>query len=284
MPLPIYSFPLTILLNKSNLRYQSSLKFIASPTTGLNHIDVNFCTKNSINLLSLKKETNFLKTITSTAEHAWMLMLMCGRSSKKMLQRTSNYKWEREGLDIMQFRNKVVGIIGLGRLGKMLEEYSNAFGMRVLYNDINKKIIPKYKSSERNSLNELLNKSDIIFLCASYEENIGKFILGKEQINKIKKGSIFINISRGELVDNGALLISLKNGALKAIGLDVLPKDSEWDNSINHELKDNIFYRNLLKEPNVYLTPHVGGYAKEAIYLTREFILEKAMKFVGIDS
>ena len=102
---------LGLLLNKSNLGYQSSLKFIASPTTGLNHIDVNFCTKNSINLLSLKKETKFLKTITSTAEHAWMLMLMCGRSSKKMLQRTSNYKWEREGLDMMQFRNKVVGII-----------------------------------------------------------------------------------------------------------------------------------------------------------------------------
>ena len=102
---------LGLLLNKTNLINQSSLKFIASPTTGLNHIDENFCSKSSIEIISLKKETDFLKSITSTAEHAWMLMLMCGRSSNQMFHNTSNYKWNRNGIDIMQFKNKVVGLL-----------------------------------------------------------------------------------------------------------------------------------------------------------------------------
>ena len=273
---------LGLVLNKYNLIYQKSLKFIASPTTGLNHIDKNFCVGNSIELISLKNETEFLKSITSTAEHAWMLMLMCGRSSRQMLENTSTYKWDRNGLDIIQFRKKIVGIIGMGRLGKILEQYSNAFGMKVIYSEINSNQLPKYSSSKNSSLDDLLCKSDVIFLSASYEENKGKFILGNEQIKKIKKGCIFINISRGELVDNQSLFISLKKGILKAIGLDVLPKDSEWHSNINNSLKNDIFYKSLIKEPNVYLTPHVGGYAKEAIYSTREFILEKALRFIGI--
>ena len=273
---------LGLVLNKSNLFSQSSLKFIASPTTGLNHIDDDFCLKNSIGILSLRNEIDFLKSITSTAEHAWMLMLMCGRSSNQMFQKTSNYKWDRNGLDIMQFKDKVVGIIGIGRLGKILEKYSNSFGMHVIFNDINKNQLPEYTSSKSHSLIELLKKSDIIFLSASYAENKGKYILGSDQIKQIKKGSIFINISRGELVDNKALQISLKNGLLKAIGLDVLPQDSEWSSNSSEYLKDNELYKSLINTPNVYLTPHVGGYAKEAIYSTRDFILEKAMKFMGI--
>ena len=74
----------------------------------------------------------------------------------------------------------------------------------------------------------------------------------------------------------------MKKGLLRAIGLDVLPKDSEWQGNSQELLKNNKLYKSLVNEPNVYLTPHVGGYAKEAIYSTRDFILEKAMKFVGI--
>ena len=91
-------------LNKLNLNFQKSLNFVASPTTGLNHIDENYCLEKSIEILSLKDELNFLRTITTTAEHAWMLMLMCGRSPRKMLDNTSNFNWDRKGLEIIQFR------------------------------------------------------------------------------------------------------------------------------------------------------------------------------------
>ena len=274
---------LGLVLKKSNLKSQSYLKFIASPTTGINHIDENYCKQKSIKILSLRNESNFLKSITTTAEHAWMLMLMCGRSSKQMLENTANYNWDRNGLDIMQFKNKVVGIIGIGRLGKILEEYSYSFGMKVIYNDINEKKSSKYITSKRTSLEDLLKKSDVIFLSASYAKNKQKLIIGSEQIKIIKKGSIFINISRGELIDNKSLLNSLKKGLLRAIGLDVLPRDSEWNGESQYLLKNNLLYKYLIKEPNVYLTPHVGGYATEAIYSTRNFILEKAMKFAGIN-
>ena len=75
----------------------------------------------------------------------------------------------------------------------------------------------------------------------------------------------------------------LKKGFLKSIGLDVLPNDSGWNFNSYDSLKENKLYKSLIKEPNVYLTPHVGGYAKEAIYSTREFILEKVMRFIGIN-
>ena len=110
-------------LTSSNLVTQKSLDFIASPTTGLNHIDTNYCLEKSIKIISLKDEIDFLESITTTAEHAWMLMLMCGRSSRKMLENTSKYNWERTGLGIEQFSKKTAGIIGFGRLGKILEQY-----------------------------------------------------------------------------------------------------------------------------------------------------------------
>ena len=125
---------------------------------------------------------------------------------------------------------------------------------------------------------ELLPKSDVVFLSASFAENQNRFILGKKEIRLMKKGSILINISRGELIDNEALLLSLKSGHIKAIGLDVLPKDYEWSGTQDN-LKMNNLYSSIIKESNAYLTPHVGGYAIEAIKATREFILDKAMRF-----
>ena len=62
----------------------------------------------------------------------------------------------------------------------------------------------------------------------------------------------------------------------------MLPKDSDWEENSQESLKNNELYKSLIKEPNVYLTPHVGGYAQEAIYSTRDFILKKAMKFAGV--
>ena len=120
-------------------------------------------------------------------------MLMCGRSSKQMLENTQNYKWKRNGLDIMQFKDKVVGIIGIGRLGKMIEEYCYSLGMQVIYNDVNNQKSSKYITSKRSSLEDLLKKSDVIFISASYAENRAKLIIGSEEIgDKIKKQSQYL--------------------------------------------------------------------------------------------
>ena len=266
-------------LNKLNLNFQKSLNFVASPTTGLNHIDENYCLEKSIEILSLKDELNFLRTITTTAEHAWMLMLMCGRSPRKMLDNTSNFNWDRKGLEIIQFRKKTAGIIGLGRLGKILEEYCHAFKMNILFTDLDKDIKPTYKSTIRKNLSDLLVESDVIFLSASFDENKKRYILGKKEIGLMKKESILVNISRGELIDNEELLLSLQSGNIKAAGLDVLPKDYEWIGTEEDNLKMNNLYSSLVKQQNVYLTPHAGGYAFEAIKSTRQFILDKAMKY-----
>ena len=249
----------------------SNLKILATPTTGLSHIDLRAAEKYGVRVISLKGEKEFLENITSTAEHAWALLLACSRSLLDAQKTISRGHWIRDNLELNQISGFTLGVIGYGRLGRLVANYGNAFGMHVCAYDpyVSPGDFPHNILS--TPLEELLNSSNYVVLTATY--NAGDpFILGRKELLSMGPGATLINVSRGELVDEEGIIEALASGALKSVGLDVLNGDASWDSK--KEVSSPIIDM-ALKSNRIIITPHIGGYAFEAILNTRKFILNR---------
>ena len=249
----------------------SNLKILATPTTGLSHIDLSAAEKYGVKVISLKGEREFLENITSTAEHAWALLLACSRSLLDAQKSISSGRWIRDNLELNQISGCTLGVIGYGRLGRLVANYGHAFGMHVCAHDpyVSPGDFPHNIPSI--PLEELLHSSNYVVLTATY--NAGDpFILGRRELLSMGPGATLINVSRGELVDEDGLIEALVSGALKSVALDVLKGDASWDSK--KEISSPIIDM-ALKSNRVILTPHIGGYAFEAIINTRKFILNR---------
>lgn len=259
------------LFDKNRLNNQTQLKYIISPTTGLNHIDLKFCEEAGIKIISLKGEDKFLSTITSTAEHTWSLLLALTRNVISANQHVINGGWNRTLFLGSELYGKTIGIIGYGRLGKIVSKYATAFGMKRVAYDISRDKVPTglYKDFET-----LLSVSDVIILLASYS-NENADLIGMDEIKKLKQGCFFINTSRGEMVDENALIFGLRKGIIKAAALDVLKEDSNWK---TESPQNNLLIDYSLKSNNLLITPHIGGYGESSICRTRSFIIKKFIK------
>lgn len=263
-------------LDRINLNKQKNLKFIVSPTTGLNHIETEYVQEKNIEVISLKGESNFLSSVQSTAEHTWMLILSLVRNFKQSQQSISKGIWSRNNLLCDELNTKTIGIIGYGRLGKIVARYAQAFSMRVLVceTDINNQNIAKDNGLKICNKEELFSEADVIVLLANYTKE-NENMIGEKEFLKIQKQAVFINTSRGELVDEEALLNALQSKRLKAAALDVLKGDSDWKTElpVNNEL-----FKYFQLNTNLIITPHIGGYGRVSIQKTRDFITEKFLK------
>jgi len=146
-------------------------------------------------------------------------------------------------------RGKMVGIIGLGRIGKRVAEMLLALGAKVAGTDIQ----PDYEWLQKNqvplvSLEELLKQSDILCLHVSYTLS-NEYFVGRKELETMPKGAYLINTSRGEVIDHDALYSMLTNGHLSGAALDVFDQEP--------------YTGPLTRLDNVILTPHIGSYTKE---------------------
>ena len=249
----------------------NKLRYLLSPTTGLNHINVSELTKNKIKIIYLKNK-KFLSSISSTAEHAWSLILSITRNLKFYDKSIFiKKKWDRGKLINTEVQGKTIGIVGYGRLGKILAKYAKAFNMKIIIYEKKKINLPKYIL--KNSLDEIFRKSDIITINLNYEEN-NKNIINSKILKKSKKNLILINTSRGELIDQEYLFKMLKKNKIKFAGLDVLHGDSTWNKVIPKKTLKNL---NILKS-KLIVTPHVGGYSEQAVTKTREHLINNFIK------
>jgi D-3-phosphoglycerate dehydrogenase len=268
---------LGLTFGSSFFRASSPTKIVATPTTGLDHIDLEAAQKACVRVLSLRGELELLRQITSTAEHAWALLLACSRKVPSLVDRTRAGSWARGDLDLHQLSGHIIGIIGFGRLGRMVADYASAFCMHVITYDpyVNKDKIPHEIKSV--SLEELLSMSDYVVLTATYSVGDPE-ILDREKVLSMKFGSSFINVSRGELVNELALVEALDIGILRAVGVDVLPSDSCWtfDDQV-----DSPLIKKSRQTDRVLVTPHVGGYAREAVKKTRLFMVQRVNQVIN---
>lgn len=267
---------LGLYLGEQELRKQPNLKYIVTPTTGLNHLDMAYLDQRGINVISLKGEAAFLSSIQSTAEHTWMLLLSLIRNLQPALAAVRQNIWDRVPFLAEELNTRTLGIVGFGRLGKILLRYARAFEMEVLLHDIDEAALTKESLPFQTDLDSLLAQSDYVLLQADYRES-NRHFFGKSHFQKMKKGAYFINTARGELVNETALLEALRSGQLRGAALDVLDGDSAWKTApAGHPL---IAYAR--QNDNLLITPHMGGYGRISIKKTRDFITDKWINTPG---
>ena len=243
---------------------------IISQSTGLNHINYNKKKYRYVKILSLKDDNNFLKSIPSTAEHTFALFLVLSKNILRSFQDVKEMYWRRNLFLGFEAKGLHFGIIGYGRIGKILGKIAKSFGMKILFYD-------KKKNKNQTSLDKLLRKSDVISLNINYTPKNKNFI-NKTHFRKMKKTSFFINSSRGENVNQKDLLSALKSKSIAGAALDVLQEDSLWFNKIPKNHKDIIHYSK--RNSNLIITPHIGGYTRQALVSTFERIIIKMIKFI----
>ena len=252
-------------INKDILKDAKKLKIICSPTTGLNHLDLNYITTKKIKLISLKGKAKFLNQIRATPENTIGLSLALLRKYKLFFCNnvSKNKRYQHLGDELFGMK---VGIIGYGRVGKLVSKYLKAFGSIINIYDI-KKVNPLRGIIIKESLKELINCSDLIFLTASFN---GKKILEKEHLD-LMKNKYLINTSRGELIDEAYLLKKVSGNHFKGVAIDVI---SNENNLSNNNLK---VIEKLITKSNFIYTPHISGatlnsLSKVETYITKELI------------
>lgn len=262
-------------IDKNILKHATNLKYIVTPTTGLNHVDLAFCDEVGIQVISLKGEVEFLNSITPTAELAWGLLLSLIRTIPSACKDVCDGNWERESFFGMELYGKTLGIIGYGRLGRMVGAYGNAFGMNVIYYDVVNVKSECYSKYEE--IDNLLAISDVITVHIPLDASTTNF-LNEDKIQKIKKGAVFINTSRGEVLCEEALLESLETKMIAGAALDVLrnevSNDSNW-------IRFNQLWQYAKGNDNLLITPHIGGACPESMKRTELFCVRKLISILA---
>lgn len=162
--------------------------------------------------------------------------------------------WDKSTTGACEVRAKTLGIVGYGNIGSQLSILAENMGMHVLYYDLVEKV-SLGNSQKTKDLKTLLNNSDIVTLHVDGRaENAGLFT--EKEFQQMKEGSIFLNLSRGHIVDLEALSKYLKLGKIKGAALDVYPQEPRSN--------EERFALSLQNMPNVILTPHIGGSTLEA--------------------
>lgn len=259
-------------LNSDILSKAKHLKVICSPTTGLNHIDVEYCKNHSIKIISLKGETRFLKTIRATPEHTLGLVIALKRNYSSAFLSSENAVWDREPHKGFEIFNSKIGIIGLGRVGTIVSDYLIQMGAEVSFFDVDLNI--KHRKAKRSeSIRQLIRWADTIILSASFDPSQG-VILNKTLID-LMEGKYFINTARAELTDENYLSLKAGQGFFKGLAIDVITEEQSSRTNLDKLIKAS-------RKHNVIITPHIGGATFSSMARTEEFIVNKWIKSLEI--
>ena len=235
------------ILDEEVLKY-TNVKVINTCSTGLNHIDMDYCKSNNIKVWSLKEDYELINDLPSTSELAFGLMMSLLRNIPKSYHSVKDGNWDYEPYVGHQIKGKTIGVIGYGRLGKIMCDLFYGWGVKLLATDPYERIT----TARGVPLSELLDKSDVVFLHTHVTEET-RCMVDEEFLSYMKEGSYLINTARGELVDEEAIIESIKVGHLKGYGTDVI-KDEFGDIENSKLVEFSINPNN-----NVIITPHIGG-------------------------
>jgi len=246
------------------------LKVVATPSTGTDHIDKKALHARGIPLLALTTEYELLDNFTATAEGGWGLLLACLRRIPAAFEAAKEGDWARSRFTSWQLSRKTLGVLGVGRLGKMVVEYGKAFRMRVLGCDPKDFTIP---GVERVDFDTLLSESDVISINVHLNDET-RGMLSTDAFARMKDGVVIVNTARGAIIDEAAFLAALESGKVGAAGLDVI--DGEWmENLTRHPL---IQYAR--QHDNLVITPHTASATVESITGGRVFMIDKLAEYL----
>ncbi|MCK4307606.1 D-glycerate dehydrogenase [candidate division WOR-3 bacterium] len=221
----------------------SSLKIIANYAVGYDNIDVDYATRKGIMV------TNTPDVLTNaTTEITWALILGVARKIVEADKYTRDGKfkiWSPKLFVGKELHGSTLGIVGTGKIGTEVGKRGIGFGMHILYTDLKENIVLEQLGAEKVSLKELLKRADFVSIHTPLTDKTYKLI-GKEELRLMKKDAILVNTSRGKVIDELALIETLKKGDLAGAGFDVYENEPE----VPDKLKEL---------PNVILLPHIGS-------------------------
>lgn len=252
----------------------NGVKLIALRCAGYNNVDLK-AAKNRIKIVRVPAYSPY-----AVAEHTLALMLTLNRKIHKAYNRTRESNFALDGLMGFDMYGKTAGIIGTGKIAKILIKILRSMGMTVLAYDI----FPDYEFAKQNeieysTLDNLYKHSDIISLhCPLTKET--EYIINESAIGKMKDGVMIINTGRGKLIKTHALIQGLKSKKIGAAGLDVYEEESNYffEDRSNIVMDDDILAR-LLSFNNVIVTSHQAFFTQEALENIAETTLQNIQDF-----
>lgn len=251
----------------------SRLKAIVTAATGVDHIDVEYARSKGIAVLSLRGEYEFLESVSASAEHSWALLLALLRRIPQAFASVRRGDWNRDLFRGHDLCDKRLGIVGLGRVGRKVASYGQAFAMRVAAYDPEPLRWPE--GVERcDSLAKLCQGRDVLSVHVPLTDETTRLV-GRESLQRLAPGAVLINTSRGEVLDEEALLESLVSGQLAGAAVDVVC--GEGDSKL---LSESALLAYARSHENLLVTPHIGGATFESMAKTEIFMAEKVARFL----
>ncbi|MDQ3293439.1 MAG: phosphoglycerate dehydrogenase, partial [Actinomycetota bacterium] len=213
---------------------------------GLDNVDVDVATERGVMVVNAPQSN-----ILSAAEHTMALLLAQARNVPQAHAALKAGRWERSRWEGVELADKVLGIVGLGRIGKLVAQRAHSFGMRLVAHD-------PFVSADRAralgiellDLEELMKRADFVTLhLAKTKETVG--LIGADLLAKAKPGIRIVNVARGGIVDEAALAAAIRNGAVGGAALDVFAEEPTTASP-------------LFELDEVVVTPHLGASTREA--------------------
>ncbi|MBP6634851.1 MAG: 2-hydroxyacid dehydrogenase, partial [Paludibacter sp.] len=254
---------------------KNDVKVIALRCAGYNNVDLN-AAKNRIKVVRVPAYSPY-----AVAEHTLALMLTLNRKTHKAYNRTREGNFALNGLMGFDMHGKTAGIIGTGKISKILIQTLRSMGLKVIAYDI----FPDYAFAEKyeieySSLDHLYANADIISLHCPLTKDT-EYIINETSIAKMKNGVMIINTGRGKLINTHALIQGLKSKKIGAAGLDVYEEESDYffEDRSNRVMDDDILAR-LLSFNNVIVTSHQAFFTQEAMHNIAETTLQNIQDFI----
>jgi len=270
-------------LNRAALSKLPNLKFIATRSTGFDHIDLGHCRERGIRVSNVPSYGE-----NTVAEHTFALILALSRNIHKAFVHTLAHDIPFEELRGFDLAGKTLGVIGAGRIGLHVIKIAKGFGMTVVAFDVRQEpLLAEVLSFRYVTVDELLGVSDIVTLHCPYTPKT-HHLINPDNIQRIKRGALLINTARGGLIDPAALTRALDEGILAGAALDVLEgeellKDERQilaQSLAQDKLRTLLLNHSLLNRDNVVITPHIAFNSREAVQRILETTLDNLRAFL----
>lgn len=232
---------------------------------GLNQINLEAATLNGVAVFNAPYSNT-----RSVAEIAIAEIIFLIRKLYDKINKAHQGVWDKSSDNAREVRGKKLGIVGYGNIGSQVSMLAEMIGMNVFYYDVVDKLTIG-NATRVSSLESLLKIADVVTVHVD-GNNSNTNLIGENEFEMMKDGVIFLNLSRGFVVDVNALCKYITNGKVAGAAIDVFP--------VEPKSADEKFHSPLQNLPNVLLTPHIGGSTEEAQYSIGEFVAAKTVEYV----